>query len=105
MFGPVLQTRLRVNVLERNKYPGGRRDAMNSVPRWFERKFDFTLPVEQYPNLHVRLWGSPARLEEMLRFASRDVLLERPGGKWSAQEHAGHLADLEHFGWPVPTIF
>src|SRR5215468_2886331 len=68
---------------------------MNSVPLWFARRFDFTFPVEQYPNLHVRLWGSPARLEEMLRGASREVLIERPGGKWSAQEHAGHLADLE----------
>ena len=68
---------------------------MNSVPLWFERKFDFTLPVEQHPILHVRLWGSPARLEEMLRSASRDVLIEKPAGKWSAQEHAGHLTDLE----------
>ena len=68
---------------------------MNSVPLWFERKFDFTFPVEQYPILHVRLWGSPARLEEMLRGRSRDILIEKPAGKWSAQEHAGHLADLE----------
>ena len=68
---------------------------MNSVPLWFEREFDFTFPVEQYPNLHVRLLGSPARLEEMLRDVSRDVLIEKPKGKWSAQEHAGHLADLE----------
>ena len=68
---------------------------MSSVPLRFERKFDFSIPVEQYPNLHVRLRGSPARLEEMLRGASRDVLIEKPGGKWSAQEHAGHLADLD----------
>jgi uncharacterized damage-inducible protein DinB len=68
---------------------------MNSVPLWFERKFDFNFPVEQYPNFHVRLWGTPTRLEEMLRSASRDVLIEKPAGKWSAQEHAGHLADLE----------
>src|SRR6516165_11950646 len=68
---------------------------MKSVPLWFERKFDFTLPVEQYPNLHIRLWGSPARLDEMLRNVSRDNLIEKPGGKWSAQQHAGHLADLE----------
>ena len=54
---------------------------MKSVPLWFERKFDFTLPVEQYPNLHIRLWGSPARLEEMLRDVSRDNLIERTGGK------------------------
>ena len=68
---------------------------MTSAPLWFERKFDFAFPVEQYPNLHIRLWGTPARLEEMLRTVSRDLLIKKPGGKWSAQEHAGHLADLE----------
>jgi hypothetical protein len=68
---------------------------MTSAAPWFERKFDFAFPVEQYPNLHIRLWGTPARLEEMLRTVSRDLLIKKPGGKWSAQEHAGHLADLE----------
>jgi uncharacterized damage-inducible protein DinB len=68
---------------------------MSQVPVWFERKFDFTFPVEQYPNLCVRLRGTPARLEEILRGVSRDGLLRKPGDKWSAQEHAGHLLDLE----------
>jgi uncharacterized damage-inducible protein DinB len=68
---------------------------MSRVPVWFERKFDFTLAVEQYPNLCVRLRGTPARLEEILRGVSRDVLLAKPRDKWSAQEHAGHLLDLE----------
>jgi uncharacterized damage-inducible protein DinB len=68
---------------------------MSHVPVWFERKFDFTFPVEQYPNLCVRLWGTPARLEEILSGVSGDVLLAKPGDKWSAQEHVGHLLDLE----------
>jgi uncharacterized damage-inducible protein DinB len=68
---------------------------MSQVPVWFERKFDFTFAAEQYPNLCIRLRGTPARLEEILRGASRDMLAGKPGGKWSAQEHAGHLADLE----------
>jgi uncharacterized damage-inducible protein DinB len=68
---------------------------MSQVPIWFERKFDFGFPVEQYPNLCIRLRGAPARLEDMLRDAPRDVLIRRPADKWSAQEHAGHLADLE----------
>jgi hypothetical protein len=68
---------------------------MSSVPVWFERKFDFTFPVEQYPNLCVRLRGTPARLEEILRGVSREVLVNKPADKWSAQEHAGHLLDLE----------
>ncbi len=63
--------------------------------KWFERKFDFTFPIEQLPNLIVRLQGTPARLEEMLRGVPPGVLLAKPEGKWSAQEHAGHLLDLE----------
>ena len=67
----------------------------SQVPAWFERKFQFTFPVEQYPNLCVRLRGTPARLEEMVRGVARQVLIAEPGDKWSAQEHAGHLLDLE----------
>jgi uncharacterized damage-inducible protein DinB len=81
----------------------GRRDlpaTMNRPPIWFERKFDFTFPVEQHPNLCARLRGTPARLEEIVRRADRAVLMRKPrepreNDKWSAQEQAGHLADLE----------
>jgi uncharacterized damage-inducible protein DinB len=68
---------------------------MDRVPIWFERKFDFTFPVELHPNLCARLRGTPARLEEVLRGASRDSLVKKIQEKWSAQEHAGHLLDLE----------
>jgi len=68
---------------------------MSRVAAWFERKFSFAFPVEQYPNLCVRLEGTPARLEEMLKGVRREVLVAKPEGKWSAQEHTGHLADLE----------
>jgi uncharacterized damage-inducible protein DinB len=68
---------------------------MSYVPAWFERKFEFTFPLEQYPNVCIRLRGTPARLEEMLREVSSEVLVAKPEGKWSAQEHAGHLLDLE----------
>lgn len=68
---------------------------MSQIPLWFGRKFAFTFPAEQYPNLCVRLRGTPARLEEIFRGVSRNVLLAKAGDKWSAQEHAGHLLDLE----------
>ena len=68
---------------------------MSQVPVWFERKFEFSFPVELYPNLCVRLRGTPARLEEMLRGRSQEVRTRKPQEKWSAQEHAGHLLDLE----------
>jgi uncharacterized damage-inducible protein DinB len=69
---------------------------MTQVASWFERKFEFTFPVELYPNLIVRLWGTPLRLEELVRGHPRELMTRRPQpDKWSAQEHAGHLLDLE----------
>src|SRR5277367_124931 len=68
---------------------------MSRAARWFERKFDFSFPVELWPNLCARLRGTPARLEEVVRGRGREVLLRKEGSAWSAQEHAGHLADLE----------
>ncbi len=68
---------------------------MSQIPVWFERKFEFTFPAEQLPNLIVRLRGTPARLEEMLRGVPPGALQAKPEGRWSAQEHAGHLLDLE----------
>ena len=69
--------------------------ADSKVAAWFERKFEFSFPVELYPDLFMRLRGTPARLEEVLREGRREVLTCRPAEKWSAQEHAGHLLDLE----------
>ena len=67
---------------------------MNRVPIWFERKFEFTFPVELHPNLCARLRGTPARLEESVRGVARELLI-RKQEKWSAQENAGHLLDVE----------
>ena len=68
---------------------------MSQVPIWFERKFEFSFAVELHPNLSARLRGTPARLEEALRGCSHKILIRKEQEKWSAQEHAGHLLDLE----------
>ena len=68
---------------------------MSRVPLWFERKFEFSIPMNLLPNLCARLRGTPARLEEALRGRSRTILTTKPQDKWSMQEHAGHLLDLE----------
>ncbi|MBV9226590.1 MAG: DinB family protein [Acidobacteriaceae bacterium] len=70
-------------------------NSITQVPVWFERKFDFLFPVDLLPSILVRLRGTPARLEEMLRGRPQEILARRVQGKWSAQEHAGHLLDLE----------
>ncbi|MBV9676128.1 MAG: DinB family protein [Acidobacteriaceae bacterium] len=68
---------------------------MSRTPVWFERKFDFSFPADLLPNILVRLRGTPARLEEMLRGRPQEILIVKAQEKWSAQEHAGHLLDLE----------
>jgi uncharacterized damage-inducible protein DinB len=68
---------------------------MSEIPKWFERKFDLSFPVEIYPNLCARLRGTPARLEELVHDISREILVRKSGESWSAQENVGHLLDLE----------
>jgi len=65
---------------------------------WFKRKFAFDLPIEMFPNVVERLRGTPARLEQLIRGLSPEVLTRRDGDKWSIQEQAGHLLDLEELG-------
>jgi uncharacterized damage-inducible protein DinB len=68
---------------------------MSSVFPWFDRKFDLSFSVELRPNILARLRGTPARLEEIVHDVPREALTRKPQRKWSAQEHAGHLFDLE----------
>jgi uncharacterized damage-inducible protein DinB len=51
-----------------------------------------------YPNVVERVRGTPARLEDLTRSHPREILTRREGDKWSIQEHAGHLLDLEPLG-------
>jgi uncharacterized damage-inducible protein DinB len=72
---------------------------MNGVSLWYERQFEFGFQADLYPNLCVRLRGVPARAEELVRNCPQDVMTRRKEGKWSAQEHVGHLLDLEPLWW------
>jgi uncharacterized damage-inducible protein DinB len=62
---------------------------------WFKRRFSFELPIEMFANVVERVRGTPARLEELTRSLSSEVLTRCDGDKWSIQEQAGHLLDLE----------
>ena len=68
---------------------------MTNRIKWTDRKFDFSFPVGLYPEMIERLRGTPARLEERIGSLSPDVLRRRDGERWSMQENAGHLLDLE----------
>lgn len=67
------------------------------VPRqpWFERRFNFDLPVSAAPGLIERLRGTPARIENRLSGVPAARLTERRGDRWSILENVGHLGDLE----------
>ncbi len=62
---------------------------------WFDRKFNFVLPPEQFPAVVERLRGAPSRLEEKLKGLSKDILTRKKGESWSIQEQVGHLLDVE----------
>ena len=63
--------------------------------KWAERRFDFDFPAGIYPEMIERVRGTPARLEELLAGLSQETLTNQADGRWSMQENAGHLLDLE----------
>ena len=62
---------------------------------WLDRVFAFDIPVGEHPALLERLRSLPGRLEQALSGLPPGVLTRRVDGKWSMQENAGHLLDLE----------
>jgi uncharacterized damage-inducible protein DinB len=72
---------------------------MGARIKWVERRFDFSFPADTYPELIERLRSTPTRLEDRVGSLPHDLLVRRTGDKWSLQEHAGHLWDLEALFW------
>lgn len=63
--------------------------------KWTDRRFNFDFPAGIYPEMIERVRGTPARLEDLLAGLSRETLTTQADGRWSMQENAGHLLDLE----------
>lgn len=68
---------------------------MQPHEKWFDREFSFTLPPSRFAGIVERLRGTPGRVEERTLDMSLERLVWRHENKWSIQEHAGHLLDLE----------
>jgi hypothetical protein len=68
---------------------------MSKLLKWTDRTFQFTFPLEVYPEMIERLRGTPARLEDRVKRIAPEILTKRDGERWSIQENAGHLLDLE----------
>ena len=67
---------------------------------WLEYRWVFDFPVGMFRVVLERLRGTPARLEELVRGVPAATLTRHEAGKWSAQQHAGHLWTLEEL-WQV----
>ena len=63
--------------------------------KWTDRRFSFDFPAGIYPEMIERVRGTPARLEDLLAGISSEILTTQADGRWSMQENAGHLLDLE----------
>jgi hypothetical protein len=68
------------------------------VRRWFDRSFVLGLPHTAAPRLFDRLRSAADRLQQALLGTPVPVRIHRRDGRWSIQEHAGHLLDLEPLG-------
>lgn len=63
--------------------------------RWTDRRFNFDFPAGIYPEMIERVRGTPARLEDLVAGLTPETLTAQIDGRWSMQENAGHLLDLE----------
>jgi hypothetical protein len=70
-------------------------EEIMELTKWIERKFEFNFPVGHYPVILERLRGTPVRLQKLVEGIESSILTKRNGSDWSAQEHAGHLADMD----------
>ena len=68
---------------------------MSEKLKWTSRTFSFNFPVEVFPEMIERLRGTPPRLEDRVKAIEAGLLTKRDGERWSMQENAGHLLDLE----------
>ena len=63
--------------------------------RWFDRTFELGLPVSAAPSIVERLRRTPDRLDAAVRHLPARVTTARREDRWSINENAGHLLDLE----------
>lgn len=65
------------------------------ITPWFTRKFSPLTDNGLFAGILERLAGTPLRLNSKIQGISPMLLTQRINDKWSIQEEAGHLLDLE----------
>ena len=68
---------------------------MSKMSPWIDRKFEFDFDVDAYPSIIERIKNTPEKIEELIAGLNDEQLKQKPGDKWSIQEHVGHLIITE----------
>jgi uncharacterized damage-inducible protein DinB len=68
---------------------------LQEMINWLDRRFNYEPPTGEFPMIVERLRGAPLRVSARVLYVDTAMLTRQPGDKWSAQEHIGHLADIE----------
>jgi len=63
--------------------------------KWFDRKFDTNIDIEQFEDALSRMEHFPAVLNQLLETCPKKVTTIKTDGKWSVNENVGHLILLE----------
>ncbi len=63
--------------------------------QWADRRFNFDFPVTHWPVIIARLMGACPRMAALVKGVPSSILTFQQEGKWSVQQHIGHLTDLE----------
>jgi uncharacterized damage-inducible protein DinB len=66
-----------------------------NTKKWFDRVFDFQKESQEFSMVYQRLKQTPQQLRRLVAGFNAEQLRNRPGGKWSVMEQAGHLIVLE----------
>jgi len=61
----------------------------------FDREFDLSFGAERYKAIYDQLAGAPERLRQAVVGVPEAALVDKPEGKWSIKEQAGHLFIME----------
>ena len=62
---------------------------------WFDRQFEFGLPIGMLPFYIERLRGTISRLEAKVMGVDERILSDKLDGKWSVKQNIGHLAEVD----------
>jgi hypothetical protein len=63
--------------------------------KWFDKKFRFQLPLDDYESILSKLSENPEKISHLVSTLTVEILTKKVDKRWSIQENVGHLIDLE----------